>query len=307
MLIAVFLPEVVLFCAWEQWWATRKLRETVNELGNAAFSEGDTGSRDYLKRDNCRSDICRAWQIGQSGADSTASSDYNLPILFQESDQASLADRSSVMESPSVVEQASTEKQASDPENKDKKQDVWTMEQAFFAFSGGFGVDSSSFFPQSRLTFTVPGLIFLAKIGLLPNESPDAVNDKSKADYVAKILVCLQAGWFFVQCIARVAQKLPLTLLELHVLAHVLCAFAMYLLWIQKPYDVSSPILCRDEKVVDLAALFALHTVLVGAFFYSRSTRPYYICYIRISRDSVMSSSPKLCASELEPVADQWC
>jgi hypothetical protein len=144
-------------------------------------------------------------------------------------------------------------------ETTQKKKETWTMEQAFFAISGGFAVDSSSFSPHSRLTFTSEGIVLLAQLGLLPNETPETVNDKSKADYVAKALVCIQATWFFVQCIGRLAQKLPLTLLELHVLAHVLCALVMYVLWIRKPYDVASPILCRDERVVDLAALFGLH------------------------------------------------
>lgn len=38
MTITIFVPEVVLFCAWEQWWTTRQLREEVNELGSVAFN-----------------------------------------------------------------------------------------------------------------------------------------------------------------------------------------------------------------------------------------------------------------------------
>ncbi|KAF2004211.1 hypothetical protein P154DRAFT_379750, partial [Amniculicola lignicola CBS 123094] len=155
MSIAVLVPEVVLFCAWEQWGEARRLRASVNNVA---------------------------------------------------------------------------------PE-------TWSMEQAHFALSGGFAISSSAFSPHSTLTFTPSGVKFLAKLGLLPRISHDSVVDKSKADWIAKVLVCVQASWFFVQCIARVSQKLPLTLLELHVLTHVVCAFGMYVLWWGKPYDVGTPVL----------------------------------------------------------------
>jgi hypothetical protein len=32
MAIAVFIPEIVLFCAWEQWWVARKLKDDVNSI-----------------------------------------------------------------------------------------------------------------------------------------------------------------------------------------------------------------------------------------------------------------------------------
>jgi hypothetical protein len=134
----------------------------------------------------------------------------------------------------------------------------WSIEVAFFAVSGGFAVDSSTFWRQSQLTFTPAGILKLAKSGKLPTPSVDSVIDKSKADTIAKMLVCIQAGWFVVQCIARLCQKLPLSLLEIHVLTHILCAFAMYFLWLKKPYDAASPILIEDEMVKDMAALFCL-------------------------------------------------
>ncbi|KAF2278252.1 uncharacterized protein EI97DRAFT_492768 [Westerdykella ornata] len=233
MTIAVFIPEVVLYCASSQWWEARNLRKDINTLGDAAFYEEGKRDGQFLSRESCIA--CR--RNGENNATSSAaSSQYNLTTLFQEDGGS----------------------QRSSSLGTREKRKPWTMEQAFFAVSGGYAVDSSSFNPHPRLTFTVPGIRFLAQIGLLPDDPPEVVTDKSKADYAAKILVCLQAGWFFVQCIARLVQRLPLTLLEVHVLAHVLCAFAMYLLWIQKPYDVAAPILCKNEKILDLAALFSL-------------------------------------------------
>lgn len=55
-------------------------------------------------------------------------------------------------------------------------------------------------------------------------------------------------------------KQLPITLLERHVITHIFCAILMYALWFEKPYDVGSPYICRYQRIVDVAALFALNT-----------------------------------------------
>ncbi|KAI9887261.1 MAG: hypothetical protein M1823_000932 [Watsoniomyces obsoletus] len=135
----------------------------------------------------------------------------------------------------------------------------WTMEQAYFAVLGGFAVKSRSFWYTDHLTFTPAGMLELARVGLLPTIPPESVQDKSKADALAKVLVLLQAGWFLVQSIARIARGLPLTLLEVHTIVHIACAFGMYVIWFKKPYNVNSAQICEDESVVNMAALFALN------------------------------------------------
>ncbi|KAL9633975.1 MAG: hypothetical protein Q9204_003186, partial [Flavoplaca sp. TL-2023a] len=84
------------------------------------------------------------------------------------------------------------------------------------------------------------------------------IEDKSKADPITKCVVCIQAGWFVVQCIARVSQGLPLSLLEIYVLGHVSLAFFMYLFWFAKPYNAISPIVMDRAEVVRMAALFTV-------------------------------------------------
>ncbi|KAK7530868.1 uncharacterized protein J3D65DRAFT_139880 [Phyllosticta citribraziliensis] len=134
----------------------------------------------------------------------------------------------------------------------------WTLQQSLFAVCGGIAVDTSSFWDAAQVTLTPRGLLVLARAGLLPQVADEEITEKSKANTAAKILVCIQAGWFLVQAVARLAQKLPLTLLEVHVLAHVLCALAMYFCWVDKPYDVEMPVVVRDERVKDLVSLFVL-------------------------------------------------
>ncbi|KAI9671430.1 MAG: hypothetical protein M1831_004339 [Alyxoria varia] len=134
----------------------------------------------------------------------------------------------------------------------------WSPNLSLFTVAGGFCVDSSSFFPKERLYFTPAGIIELARLGLLPHIDEEAIQDRSKADVFAKSIVIIQVTWFLLQTLARLIQKLPVSLLELHTLTQVGCTFFMYALWMKKPYDIGSPVTLDDPRVVEMAALFAL-------------------------------------------------
>lgn len=77
---------------------------------------------------------------------------------------------------------------------------------------------------SQRLTLSARGIALLARCGHLPNIKEDDISDKSKADGLAKFLACLQVVWMLVQVVARVVLGLPVTLLEVNILGHVLCA-----------------------------------------------------------------------------------
>lgn len=93
----------------------------------------------------------------------------------------------------------------------------------------------------TRASITTQSVPLLAELGLLPDLSAAFIQEKSKADNVAKTLAILQAGWLVFQCIARAAIHLPLTLLEINTLAHVVCTFIIYFLWWSKPLDIEDP------------------------------------------------------------------
>lgn len=135
----------------------------------------------------------------------------------------------------------------------------WSLTKAFFASSGGFGVDCSAFLPCEVIVFTSAGIIELARAGILPDISDQEVESFSKQDGLQKLIVCVQVMWFFVQAIARWCQHLPLTLLELDTIAHVFFALVIYGLWYKKPYCATAPYICRDERIINMAALFSLH------------------------------------------------
>lgn len=66
--------------------------------------------------------------------------------------------------------------------------------------------------------------------------------DRSKGDEITKGFAMLQTVWFMVQCIARRAQRLPLTELEVVTLAFGFINIIIYIIWWDKPQDVRHPI-----------------------------------------------------------------
>jgi hypothetical protein len=55
-------------------------------------------------------------------------------------------------------------------------------------------------------------------------------------------VVCAQCGWFLMNVLARVAAKLPITFLELHVTSHIAITVALYIFWWNKQLDANQPI-----------------------------------------------------------------
>ncbi|KAL8730391.1 MAG: hypothetical protein Q9181_004675 [Wetmoreana brouardii] len=113
---------------------------------------------------------------------------------------------------------------------------------------------------RSRLTLRVKGLKYMAEHApsLVPDLSEDDIRDKGNADGLAKLLVCLQATWFCVQCIVRLAQKQAISFLELNTFGHAVCALLTYLLWWQKPLDIDSPSLLEEEEAWEICALMCV-------------------------------------------------
>lgn len=113
----------------------------------------------------------------------------------------------------------------------------WTMAHKFFASTGGFAFEVEAeeaaepgqarigpFLPPGtsrRLTLTARGMALLARCDRLPDIAKADINDKSKANDVAKALVMIQASWMLIQVIGRLIAKMPVTLLEVNTIAHV--------------------------------------------------------------------------------------
>ena len=135
--------------------------------------------------------------------------------------------------------------------------DPWaemTLVHGFYIVMGGYVFDVSrepglKVWPSDVQRLTPSAIAVLACLlstdpdlrTVIPFLSMEEIWDKSKANSLAKAIVCVQAFWFCTQCIVRIAQGMPVSLLELNTFAHAICALLVYLLWWDKPLDVQEP------------------------------------------------------------------
>ncbi|RYP75180.1 hypothetical protein DL771_002505 [Monosporascus sp. 5C6A] len=119
----------------------------------------------------------------------------------------------------------------------------------YFVVQGGLAVDVSEFSNFETLTLAPSGVLLLASRGYVLDIRREAIDDKSKANLLAKGLICFQVTWMVVQAIARKAFGYPIALLELHTLVHVFCALLMYGLWMNKSMDVQEPTVVTPQSL----------------------------------------------------------
>ena len=113
----------------------------------------------------------------------------------------------------------------------------WTETHGHFIQMGGFmlfegntamGVLSEKIFSE---------LLMAGKIEF-PTITVEEIKDRSKADGFSKTIALGQTLWFVAQCLARRAQHLDLTPVELLTLSLAVLNGVMYFLWWNKPMDV---------------------------------------------------------------------
>ena len=221
VLIGIFGPELVVFAAWRQYVSARAMQSLENTFPENSCQPGQS-------------------QVLQ---DDTGSGE----------------------------QQASKHKEyRSFTEVKDARTPAeWTVVHGFYAAMGGFVFELDSTLASAlclpdikprRLTITPCGLTVLARCGLLPTMSEKDIRDKSKADGLAKTIVCLQAGWMVLQTVVRLAFGLPVTLFEVNTIGHVVCAVLIYALWWHKPRLINEPTVIRDRWVPQMAAYLWLNS-----------------------------------------------
>ena len=117
----------------------------------------------------------------------------------------------------------------------------WTKAHGYFIQMGGFmlyeGNTAKGVLSPERFSelFTAGKIEF-------PTVTVEEIEDRSKADGFSKTIALGQTLWFVVQCIARRAQQLDLTLVELLTLSLAILNGVMYFLWWNKPMDVRCPV-----------------------------------------------------------------
>jgi hypothetical protein len=75
-----------------------------------------------------------------------------------------------------------------------------------------------------------------------PNITEKEIEDRSKGDIISKGLAIIQTGWFIMQCIARGAEHLAITELEIMTVAFAVLNLITYVFWWNKPLNVACPV-----------------------------------------------------------------
>jgi hypothetical protein len=143
----------------------------------------------------------------------------------------------------------------------------WTDVHSWYIIMGGLAfedtaVEELQFMPgdRQRLILTDQAVLYVAKHRprLLPDISRQHIGDKSKSGGLGKFLTCWQATYFCAQCVFRLSRQYSISLLELNVFAHAVCALLLFWLWWDKPQDVHEPTLITDSDGLDLCAYFSI-------------------------------------------------
>ena len=118
--------------------------------------------------------------------------------------------------------------------------DDWTMTHGFYAEMGGFVLEDSHIPPFPVTTSQICYLV-QNQYMKMPDITKEEVQDKSKADKAFKVFAFFQTAWVVLEIIARVAQGLPIALLELETCAIIGCSMFTFYFWFNKPKDISNP------------------------------------------------------------------
>lgn len=82
------------------------------------------------------------------------------------------------------------------------------------------------------------------------NITEEEINDKAKGDFLSKSIACLRVFWFITECIARFAQGLGVTQLEVVTLALASLNGIMYFFWSSKPLGLQVPVRIISQRKV---------------------------------------------------------
>lgn len=91
-------------------------------------------------------------------------------------------------------------------------------------------------------------ILTLIKSRELVPPTSDELGDKSKGDSLSKTIAVFQTLWFVIQCIARRADNLAITNLEIMTLAYTVITVAMYAAWWHKPLNVRCPVRVKGGR-----------------------------------------------------------
>ncbi|KAF7984873.1 hypothetical protein HWV62_10853 [Athelia sp. TMB] len=127
-----------------------------------------------------------------------------------------------------------------------KSNEVWTIAHAFFVIMGGYYFYNKS---GPRHPLSPKAVVELVRRGHLVAPTTEELANQSKGDALSKGVAVLQTLWFVMQCIARRIEHLPVTNLEVMTLAYTVMTVAMYVVWWDKPLNITCAVRVPEEEV----------------------------------------------------------
>ena len=113
----------------------------------------------------------------------------------------------------------------------------WTETHAQLLQMGGFQT-----IDEDGTSYELAGVIGIESSHLhILNTPVEEIEDRSKADFVAKMVTVVQTLWFAMQILNRAIEGLTVTEIELTTLAHVTLNIFVYWCWWNKPVNVRFP------------------------------------------------------------------
>ncbi|KIJ08922.1 hypothetical protein PAXINDRAFT_172717 [Paxillus involutus ATCC 200175] len=115
----------------------------------------------------------------------------------------------------------------------------WTRTHGFFALMGGFLLQDGT---RQELLRATDGLARpRGEVIVNPKITKEEIRDRSKSDGIGNALLVLQLSWFILQVIARGANDLAITLVEIDALALAVLSLPLFFFWWSKPMAVERP------------------------------------------------------------------
>ncbi|KAF7974347.1 hypothetical protein HWV62_12414 [Athelia sp. TMB] len=247
--VTLLVPEWVLAWALRQWLLAHKLVKQLETARVEADKERKDLASGAMETEKEVSESSVHAVIDESSAESpgiSAHSEHAPLVVPQSKSLSRVASRRCKKRCEECDVHRSEYDQVAMAKRVAKANEAWEKIHAFFIIMGGcqFYGENGPICPVSPRD-----AVQLVRRGHLIAPSRDELANQSKGDALSKGVAILQTLWFVMQCIARRIEHLPLTNLEVMTLAYTVITVAMYVVWWEKPLNISCAVRVPEEEV----------------------------------------------------------
>ncbi|KAG6819773.1 hypothetical protein H0H93_008780 [Arthromyces matolae] len=145
------------------------------------------------------------------------------------------------------------------------KERGWKTTHGFFAQMGGFVLHTAQGEPANVVWPRDLCAMLQSPLIENPRLTEEEIKARSKSDGIAKALAVIQTTYFFVQCIFRVKEGLPLTELEVITFTYTFVNVYLYVVWWNKPQNVDCAFPVYEKTVSNGGRIRTVPSISVAA------------------------------------------